>query len=93
YRPQTNGHLGKFNDTLVQILARFCAPDKQTEWDEYIPDALLAHRAHKNPSTGYSPRMMMFSFEPCLPGDTVYDTLHIPPSDVEISVLQEQRLK
>lgn len=93
YHPQTNGCLEKFNDTLVQILARFCAPDKQTEWDEYVPDALLAHRAHKNPSTGNSPGMMMFGFEPRLPGDTVYDTLRIPPSDIEISVLQERRLE
>lgn len=60
YHPQTNGHLEKFNDNLVQILARFVAPDRQDQWDEYLPDALLAHRAHINRSTGASPAYLAY---------------------------------
>ncbi|PIL29294.1 hypothetical protein GSI_09345 [Ganoderma sinense ZZ0214-1] len=46
YHPQTNGRLEKLNDNFVQTLARYVAPDRQDEWDNYVPDALLAHRAH-----------------------------------------------
>ena len=35
----------------------------------------------------------MYGYEPRLPSDTVFDTLRVPPSDAEISVLQEKRLE
>jgi hypothetical protein len=36
---------------------------------------------------------MMYGFEPRLPGDTIFNTLRIPPSDAEISTLQEKRME
>ena len=51
YHPQTNGRLEKFNDILTQMLARMTAPQRQTSWDQALPDALLAHRAHTSSST------------------------------------------
>jgi transposase InsO family protein len=93
YHPQTNGRLEKFNDTLVQMLARLSAPDTQDQWDEYLPDALLAHRSHTNPSTKHSPAFMMFGHEARLPHDAVFNLLRVPPSDAEIEQLQHKRLE
>jgi transposase InsO family protein len=50
YHPQTNGRLEKFNDVLTQMLVRMTAPTQQERWDEYLPDALLAHRVHTSSS-------------------------------------------
>ena len=92
YHPQTNGRLEKFNDTLVQMLARVCAPNSQNQWDEYLPDVLLAHHAHVNPSLRASPFYLMHGREPRLPHDHVYDVVHRPPTDQEIEAIQVQRL-
>lgn len=93
YHPQTNGRLEKFNDSLVQVLARFVAPDRQDEWDCYLPDALLAHRAHVNRSTGTSPAYLAFGRHLRLPSEATYDALRRAPTDEEIERMQHARLE
>ncbi|PIL34997.1 hypothetical protein GSI_02784 [Ganoderma sinense ZZ0214-1] len=93
YHPQTNGRLEKFNDNFVQTLARYIAPDHQDKWDNYVPDALLAHRAHVNSSTGASSAFLTYGRELRLPTEVTYDTLQRPPTDEEIEALQRQRLE
>jgi hypothetical protein len=92
YHPQTNGRLEKFNDTCVQMLGRYTVPDRQNEWDEYLPDIILAHNAHIKRSLGHSPSYLLYGFEPTLPNDHVYDVVRLPPTDAEIEELQRRRL-
>ncbi len=93
YHPQTNGRLEKFNDTCVQMLARYTAPNRQDEWDKYLPDTFLAHNTHINRSIKYSLIYMLCSCEPLLPHDTVYNIVCLPPTDNEIEALQKHRLE
>nr|VWP00786.1 Methylenetetrahydrofolate reductase (EC [Ganoderma boninense] len=93
YHPQTNGRLEKFNDNLTQTLARLVAPDRQEQWDDYLPDALLAARAHTNTSTGASPAFLAYGREARLPSEPTFDMLRRPPTDSEIATLQHARLE
>lgn len=93
YHPQTNGHLEKFNDTCVQMLAHYTAPNRQDEWDKYLPDTFLTHNAHINCSIKHSPIYMLCGHEPHLPHDTIYNIICLPPTNNEIEALQKCRLE
>ena len=93
YHPQTNGRLEKFNDILTQILAKMTAPQRQSQWDEYLPDALLAHRAHASSSTGVSPFFLLYGREARLPSERICEAIQRHPTDREIAYLRERRLE
>ena len=93
YHPQTNGRLEKFNDVLTQMLARMTTPQRQTSWDQALPDALLAHRAHTSSSTGVSPFFLMYGREACLPSQRSCEATEQNPTDKEVERLQERQLE
>lgn len=92
YHPQTNGRLEKFNDTCTQMLARYTSPNRQHQWDVYLPDAILAFNAHKSRGTGESPAYLLFGIQPRLPHDAVYNIVRLPPTNQELEDLQKRRL-
>jgi transposase InsO family protein len=67
--PQTNGKVERLNHELVQRLQRISAEDHHqlNNWDEYLPQALLAFHAHKNQRMGCSPFYLQYGVEPVLP--------------------------
>ena len=93
YHPQTNGRVEKFNDVLTQMLARMTAPERQTAWDEYLPKALLAHRAHTSSSTSMSPFFLLYGKEAPLPNERVLEQFQRDPTDKEISHLRYQQME
>ncbi|XP_037834631.1 uncharacterized protein LOC112450568 [Kryptolebias marmoratus] len=70
FRPQSDGQVERFNATLQKILAT-TAERCHWEWDLMLPYALMAYRATKHSSTGFTPNMMLFGREITEPIDLV----------------------
>ena len=49
-RPQANSCVERFNRTLVSMMKMYCQ-DNQNNWDEYLPQLLMAYRSSKHTST------------------------------------------
>lgn len=65
-RPQANGCVERFNRTLVSMMKMYCQ-DNQNNWDEYLPQLLMAYRSSKHASTKVTPNKMMLGREITLP--------------------------
>lgn len=66
YHPQSNASLERSHATLVEYLRHFT--DKtQTDWDEWIPTAILAYNTTPHTSTKFTPYELVFGFPPTLP--------------------------
>ena len=59
YRPQTQGALERFHQTLKSMLKCFCL-EFQRDWDEGVPFALFAVREVVQESLGFSPSELVF---------------------------------
>ena len=62
YRPQSDGQVERFNRTLIAMLSKFCAENKQ-DWDDHLPFMMCAYRATINESSGCSPNLAMLGRE------------------------------
>ena len=62
YHPQTDGLCERFNG-ILKLLLRMRV-DKEMDWDDQLPSALLAYRISKQESTGVSPFELMYGREP-----------------------------
>ena len=67
--PQTNGKVERLNYELVQRLQRIGVDDghQKDEWDQHLPQAMLAFHAHKNNRLGCTPFFLQYGVEPVLP--------------------------
>ncbi len=70
FRPQSDGQVERFNATLQKILAT-TSERCHWEWDLMVPYAVMAYRATKHSSTGFTPNMMLFGREITEPIDLV----------------------
>ncbi|RXN37833.1 Transposon Ty3-G Gag-Pol poly [Labeo rohita] len=77
FRPQSDGQVERFNATLQKILAT-TSERCHWEWDLMVPYAVMAYRATKHSSTGFTPNMMLFGQEITEPIDLVAG---MPPDD------------
>ena len=66
--PRCDGLVERHNRTLLDYLAKF-VDSEQTDWDKYLPIAMMAYRSAVHDSTKYSPAMMLFGHELALPMD------------------------
>ncbi|KAK3522786.1 hypothetical protein QTP86_034652 [Hemibagrus guttatus] len=70
FRPQSDGQVESFNATLQKILAT-TSERCHWDWDLMVPYAVMAYRATKHSSTGFTPNMMLFGREITEPIDLV----------------------
>lgn len=70
YRPQSDGLVEKFNQTLQVMLSAFVNKCRN-DWDNHLPYLLMAYRASVNDSTGVSPFKMMYGREMSYPIDVI----------------------
>ncbi|CAG2204118.1 unnamed protein product [Mytilus edulis] len=68
--PQSNGSVERFNRTLLSMLTFYCQND-QRNWDEILPQVMMAYRSSVHASTGQTPNMMMFGRNIFLPMEAV----------------------
>ena len=64
--PQTDGQTERVNQILEDMLRAYVSK-RQTNWEEYLPIAEFAYNSAKHSSTGYSPFMLMYGFQPRAP--------------------------
>jgi hypothetical protein len=73
-RPQSDGMVERFNQTIEAMLAKFVSTN-QDDWDEHLPLLMMAYRSAEHESSGYSPSEMMLGRTLKLPVDLVFDKL------------------
>ncbi|KAG1125660.1 hypothetical protein G6F42_008510 [Rhizopus arrhizus] len=77
-RPQSNGHVERLNQTLVQTMAKLMRDESlQKPWDQYITAALMSIRTMVNEATGFSPGMLLFGYDIRTPSTWVPPTYDI----------------
>ncbi|XP_070854111.1 uncharacterized protein [Drosophila suzukii] len=77
YTPQQNP-TDRANRTIKTMVAQYIE-DKQTTWDELLPELNLAINSSISESTGFSPAFIVQGREPRLPG-ALYDEVTPGPS-------------
>ena len=79
YRPQTDGSVEKFNETITQSLTMYCNAH-QTDWDEYVQGILFGFRTSSSTSTDESPFYLLYGRRARLP----MDVRLLPPSKLSV---------
>ena len=82
YNPKANGTCERFNRTLQNMISMYCNQN-QRNWDEYIPQLLMAYRSTKNGSTDQTPNQMVLGRDITLPMEAVVPNVHQPRTHVD----------
>lgn len=81
FHPQSNGQVERFHRNLIDYLSHYVNKE-QSDWDEWVPFALLAYRATPQSTTGFSPFFMVHGREPELPSEIIFDST---PTQIDLS--------
>ena len=81
YHPQTDGLVGRFNRTLIDMLAK-TSNQHGTDWDDHLPYVLFACCSCVQQSTRESPFFLLYGRDPRLPTDKALSL----PEGVEIDL-------
>jgi hypothetical protein len=74
YHPQTDGQTERMNRLLEEVLRHYIAP-AHDNWDELLPLAEFAINRSVNASTGKSPFVVVYGYQPHTPLDRFYTAL------------------
>ena len=66
YHPASNGLVERFNQTLAKMIRSFIE-DHPKEWDKHLPLLTAAYRCTVHPTTGFTPKFLMFGREVNIP--------------------------
>ena len=72
--PQSDGQTERVNQILEDMLRAYVSR-KQSAWEDYLPMVEFAYNSAKHSSTGYSPFMLMYGFQPRSPVTVGYQGL------------------
>ncbi|KFD60842.1 hypothetical protein M514_11406 [Trichuris suis] len=64
YHPEGDGLVERGNRTILQILRSLA--DKDSQWDQLLPAAVLAYNTFQHATTGFTPYELMFGRQPLL---------------------------
>ena len=71
YHPAANGKTERCHRFLNDIIAKSVQHRTHSEWEEALPNALLAMRTCVNDSSKYTPYFLLYARDPVLPVDTI----------------------
>ena len=66
YHPQGDGQVERQNRTLQEIIANFVSAN-QSDWDQWVDQAVFAYNTSVHASTGFSPYELVFGCPPRMP--------------------------
>ena len=64
--PQTDGQTERVNQVLEDMLRAYVSK-RQSNWEDYLPILEFAYNSSKHVTTGFSPFMLMYGFQPRSP--------------------------
>ena len=73
YRPQCDGLLERFNQTLLAMLAT-AVQERPFKWEDHLRRLCMAYNTSIHPTTGYTPFYLMFGRQARMPIDIMYET-------------------
>lgn len=82
YRPQTDGLVKRYNQTLKNMLRKFVS-DTGADWDQWLPYLLFAYREVPQLSTGFSPFELLYGRQVRGPLDLLRNCWEDPKSEGE----------
>ena len=80
YRPTSNGQVERYNQMVLSFVRWYLA-DKITKCDEHLAALGMSLRATVNRSTGFTPNMLMFGRENCMPQDIMFGVANVNARD------------
>ena len=63
YHPQGNAQVERYNQTMIDIVAKLTSKPEYVDWCEQIPIAAAAYNGTEQATTGYTPNRLMFGRE------------------------------
>jgi hypothetical protein len=63
---QTDGQTERINQTL-EVMLRSAINHKQDNWEDFLPACEFAHNSNINKSTGFSPFILNYGYDPKIP--------------------------
>jgi hypothetical protein len=85
YHPQTDGQTERMNRLLGEVLRHYVAPSHDN-WDQLLPLAEFAINRAINKSTGKSPFVVVYGYQPLAPLDRFHQMLTTPTPQTDKSV-------
>ena len=64
--PQTDGQTERVNQVLEDMIRAYVSK-RQSNWEDYLPILEFAYNSAKHVTTGFSPFMLMYGFQPRSP--------------------------
>lgn len=96
YHPQTDGQTERMNRLLEEVLRHYVAP-AHDNWDQLLPLAEFAINRAVNSSTGKSPFVVVYGYQPHAPIDRFYQMLTnaspIPDNSVRTTSAADDKLR
>jgi hypothetical protein len=88
YHPQTDGQTERMNRLLGEVLRHYIAPSHDN-WDTLLPLAEFAINRAVNASTGKSPFVVVYGYQPHTPLDRFYQAL----TDTDVTVAAKAKAR
>ena len=59
YHPQGNAQNERYNQTVINIVAKLTDKQEYNNWDDVLPTAVCAYNSTEHAATGYTPNLLM----------------------------------